>query len=99
ERITDRVLVLGRAAGVDSGLRTDRSALHDRGFLGRDRMFVELWSVEIPMDCSKLFETEFIGAMGTVPYTRLPHENLHWCARRPPDSPQAPCLKHGWEPL
>src|SRR6266540_1218305 len=85
ERIADGMLVLGRAAGVYAGLRADRAALDDGGFARRDRMFVELGSVEIPMDCSKLFETEFVGAVSTVPQTRLPHENLHSSARRPPE--------------
>src|SRR5262245_62500005 len=90
------MFVLGGAAGVHPGLGADRAALDDGGLTARDRMFIEPRGVEIPMDCSELFETEFIGAVGTVPQTRLPHKNLHLSARPPPEFLQAPRLEHGW---
>src|SRR5262245_31731170 len=78
---------------MHTGLRADRPALHDGRFAGRDRMLIELGRVEIPMNCSEIFEAELIGAVGAVPYARLFHAILRSSARPPPVSvPQAPHL-------
>ena len=84
QRIDDRVLVLGRAAGVDAGFRAQRAALDDRGLARRDGMLVKRGRGQIPMHRAQIFETEFIGAEGAVPQTRFLHENLH-DTRQPPD--------------
>ncbi len=75
ERIADGMLVLGRTASMHTGLRADRTALHDGGFARRDRMLVELGRVEIPMNRSNIFEAELVGAVGAVSHTRLFHAN------------------------
>src|SRR5262249_37407642 len=73
--VDDRMLVLRRAAGVHAGFGADRAALHDSGVAGRNRMLVKLGRVEIPMNCSKIFEAELVGTAGAVPHTRLFHAN------------------------
>ncbi len=96
-RVDDRVLVLGRAASVHAGFGADRAALYDGGFAGRNRMLVKLGRVEIPMNCSKVFKAELVGAVGTVPHTRLFHVNLR--LKRPAAAgihPWAPCLGTAW---
>ena len=96
ERVADRVLVLGGSAGMDAGLRADRSALDQRGFLGGQRMFIERRSVEIPVHRGQRVETEFVGAVSAVPQTRFLHG-------RPPTTrpaaagtpPSCRVLRHG----
>ena len=83
--VDDRMLVLGRPAGVDAGLSAERAAFHDRGFPGRDRVLVERGRGEIPVDRAEVLEAKSIGAVGAVPQTRFLHERPPRRSRRPPD--------------
>src|SRR5215468_8825303 len=50
ERIDDGVLVLGAAAGMDPGFRTQRAPFDDGRFARGDRVLIERGGPEIPMD-------------------------------------------------
>ena len=85
ERVDDGVLVLGRAAGVDAGLRAERAAGHDGGLASRDRVLVERGRGVIPVDRGEILEAEFVGAVGAVPQTRFLHERPPHDVRPPPE--------------
>ena len=73
-RIDDGVLVLGRAAGVMSGLGAERAALHDRALARGDGVLVKHGRVEIPVDRGHILEAEFVSAECAVPQTSFLHE-------------------------
>jgi len=87
ERVTNGVLVLRAAAGMDAGLGTKRAALDQRGLARGKRVLVKHRCIEIPVDCGKLFETKFISAMGAVPQTRFPHGKPPLSIRSLPEIP------------
>ena len=58
QRIDDRVLVLGAAAGMDAGLGAQRAALHDGGLARADGVLVERGRGEIPVDRGEILEAE-----------------------------------------
>src|SRR3954454_24163913 len=83
-RIDDRMLVLRAAAGMDAGLRADRSALNDGGFAIPDGVLVKLRRVEIPVDRREILETKLVSAVSAVPRTRFLHGKTSTDARPPP---------------
>src|SRR5437588_7680243 len=95
ERIADCVLVLGTAAGMGAGLRTQRSVRDDRSLTERQRMFVEARRFQIPVDRGEVPEAERLSAAGAVPQTRFLHERppLDAGAAGPPSMPR---LWRGW---
>ena len=72
--VANHELILGRAAGVCTGLGAERAAVHDGAFSIGYRMFVERGLREVPMDARQTFETKFLGAVGAVPQSRFLHE-------------------------
>ena len=73
QRIDDRMLVLGRAAGVMTGLGAERAAGDDSGLAVADRVLVERRRGEVPMDAGEIFEAELVSTVGAVAQTRLFH--------------------------
>src|ERR1700722_3006584 len=71
--IDDRMLVLGRTAGVMSGFGTERAAGDNRRLAITNGMFVEWGFGQIPVNRGEIFEAEFVGAVGAVPRTRFLH--------------------------
>ena len=80
-RIDDRVLVLGRAAGVVAGLGAERAAVHERAFAVADGVLDQKSVGQIPVDAGEIFEAEFVGAVGAVPATRFLHRSLRLTAQ------------------
>src|SRR5271156_2509323 len=72
-RVDHRMLILWRAAGVVSGLGTQRAAGNDGRFAVADGIFVKRSFGQIPVHAGEVFEAEFIGAVRAVPHTRLLH--------------------------
>ena len=65
-----------RAAGVVPGLGAKRTA-GDNGRLAiPDGMLVERGFGEVPVNRFEIFQTKFVGAIGTVSYARLLHSTL-----------------------
>ncbi len=73
ERVDHRVLVLGAATGMDTGLGAQRAARDERRFAAGDGVLVERGLGEIPMNRGEILEAEFVGAIGTVSQTRFLH--------------------------
>ncbi len=71
--IADGELVLRRAAGVSAGLRAQRAFRGDDGLAVAKREFVKRGRAVIPVNLTEIFETESIGAKGTVVHARLFH--------------------------
>src|SRR5262249_10558442 len=71
--IGNRVLVLGRAAGMSGGVSTERPPFHDGGFARCNRMLIKKRRREIPMDGSEPLEAEFVGTVAAVPKTSFLH--------------------------
>ena len=76
ERIDNRMLVLGAAAGVMTGLGAERPARHDRSFPCRNGMLVEQRLGEVPVDSGQILEAEFVSAVSAVPHTLLLHQKF-----------------------
>jgi len=76
------VLILGASAGVVAGLGAERAAIDQLGFAGADSVLVKRRLGQIPMDFFEVFETEFVGAVGTVPHTRFLHQKPSQTGRR-----------------
>ncbi len=89
--VDHRVLVLGRAAGMDPGLRAERAAFHQRSLLRRNGMLVKRRGGQIPMDGAEVLESEFVGAVALVPQTGF----LHGCSLHdgPAEAGRSP-IKH-----
>src|SRR5262249_21308910 len=73
ERILDDELVLWRAPGMRAGFRGERSAIGKRGLARGDRMLVEEWRGQVPMQGFEALETELVCAEGGVAWTDFPH--------------------------
>jgi hypothetical protein len=73
EIIDNGVLVLGRAAGVMSGLRAERAAGNNLRLAIAHGTFVERRFRQIPMNGRKPLQTEFVCSIGLVPYAGLLH--------------------------
>ena len=73
ERVDDNVLVLGAAAGMDTGLGAEGAALHQCTFAASDRVLDQNGVRQIPMNAGEVFETEFISAVRAVPHARFLH--------------------------
>ncbi len=79
-RVLDDELVLRRAAGVDAGVRDERSPVGEVGLAGRDRMLVEARRRDVPMHGLQAFQAEFVGAVRAVPHTAFLHGRPSDCA-------------------
>src|SRR5580700_3785937 len=79
-RIANGELVLRAAAGEHTGVGAQCAVGGHGGLIGTQRMLIELRRAEIPVHAFEFFETEFVGAEGTVMHARLLHE-------KPPKSP------------
>ena len=79
--VANDVLVLRRAAGVDTGLGAECAALDDVALVPANRVLIELLGRQIPMDAGQILQAELVRAMGAIPKTRLFH------ARPPPTHP------------
>src|SRR4029077_3374017 len=86
DRIANGELVLRAAAGEHTGVGAQRAIGGQRGLIGTQRVRIELWRAEIPVHACEFFETEFVGAEGTVMHTRLLHQ-------KPPKTPSPPRQK------
>jgi hypothetical protein len=75
QRVDLGVLVLGRAAGVMTGLGAERAARDDGGFPVPDCVLVKRRLGQIPMDRAEVFEAEFVGAEGGITQTEFFHRN------------------------
>ena len=73
-RIAHREFVFRRAARMRAGFRGQRAFGGDRRFAGSNRELVERGRAEVPLHLVEFFETEFVGAEGTVVHARLFHE-------------------------
>ena len=71
--IADGELVLRRAAGVGTGLGAQRAFRGDNGLAAAKREFIKRGRAVIPVNLAEIFETEFVGAEGTVVHARLFH--------------------------
>ena len=84
-RIDDDELVLGAAAGVNSGLGAEGTALHERALAGGDRFLNKNRIGQIPVDCCELFQAKFVSAVGAVSHTGFLHTRLR--------NPFGPCCR------
>ena len=82
-------LVLRRATGVNAGRGAERAALDHMALVGIERVFIELFGRQIPVDRREVLQTEFFGTVRAVPQARLFH------ARPPPNYPAKPAAKAG----
>src|SRR6185437_1733174 len=73
--VADRILVLRAATGEHAGVRAQRTVGGQHRFAGSERILIELRRAEIPVHPFEIFETEFVGAEGTVAHARLLHED------------------------
>src|SRR5262249_33459289 len=71
--VADDELVLGAAAGVDSGLRAQRSALDDLGLAVGQGVLVKGRFRQVPVSCSKAGKAKFVGAVRAVSQTYFLH--------------------------
>ena len=95
EIIDDGVLVLGRAAGMDAGLRAERAAFDHGGLAGRDGMLIEGRRGQIPMNRGEVLEAEFVGAVGCCSSNPSPARNfLHSRPAGAGHSPTAVASEH-----
>jgi hypothetical protein len=58
---------------VVAGLGAKRAARDQLSFADRQGVLVERRLGQIPMHGAKIFEAEFVRAVGAVPYTRFLH--------------------------
>jgi hypothetical protein len=70
------MLILRRPAGVVTGFGAQRAAGDDIGLAVQKRVLVELGFGQVPVDAFEPRETEFVGAISGVPYTRFLHAIL-----------------------
>src|SRR5919198_3500285 len=85
QRINNRMLVFGGAAGVSTRFRAQRTALHHRGLVRRHRVLVEHWCGVIPVDRLEVLEAKSVGAIRAVPQPSFLHERPPRRSRLPPD--------------
>ena len=75
EIVDDGMLILRATAGVMAGLGAKRAACDQRRFARRDRVLIKCRLGQVPAYLGQIFEAEFVGAIGAVPYTLLLHAN------------------------